>query len=203
LFPIVTWRSGLPFDIFARLADRFNPGAEGPSGAGDPTDVHANIVGPANTFDPRTVQNFGNGPGNFFFNPNSFSNAQCGDVNHPLATCTPGPTILPATSQVVANPALATYGTLPRNFFRGPSYANFDLAFSKTTVITERVKLEFRTEFFNIFNHANFLNPGVTNNGDGILAGGAPGTNINSSSFGEITGTYDPRIIQLALRLSF
>jgi hypothetical protein len=203
LFPIVTWRSGLPFDIFARLADRFNPGAEGPSGAGDPTNVHANIVGPVTTFDPRTVQNFGNGPGNFFFNPNSFSNAQCGDVNHPLATCTPGPTILPANSQVVANPALATYGTLPRNFFRGPSYANFDLAFSKTTVITERVKLEFRAEFFNIFNHANFLNPGVTNNGDGIFAGGAPGTNINSSSFGEITGTYDPRIIQLALRLSF
>jgi hypothetical protein len=203
LFPIVTWRSGLPFDVFARLADRFNPGAEGPSGAGDPTDVHANIVGPVNTFDPRTVQNFGSGPGNFFFNPNSLSSAQCGDVNHSIASCTPGPTILPANSQVVANPALATYGTLPRNFFRGPSYANFDLAFSKTTVVTERIKLEFRAEFFNILNHANFLNPGVTNNGDGIFAGGAPGTNINSSSFGEITGTYDPRIIQLALRLSF
>ncbi len=53
LFPIVTWRSGLPFDVFARLADRFNPGAEGPSGAGDPTDVHANIVGPVRSIHER------------------------------------------------------------------------------------------------------------------------------------------------------
>ena len=80
---------------------------------------------------------------------------------------------------------------------------NFDLAVSKTTAITERVKLEFRAEFFNIFNHANFLDPRVVNNGDGTFAGGASGTNINSSQFGQITGTYDPRIIQLALRLSF
>jgi hypothetical protein len=43
----------------------------------------------------------------------------------------------------------------------------------------------------------------VVNNGDGTLAAGAPGTNINSGNFGKITATYDPRIIQLALRLSF
>ena len=46
LFPIVTWHGGFPYDMFARLGDRFNPGAEGPSGAGDPYNVHANIVGP-------------------------------------------------------------------------------------------------------------------------------------------------------------
>jgi hypothetical protein len=203
LFPIVTWRSGLPFDIFARLPDRFNPGAEGPSGAGDPFDVHANVVGPTNTFDPHKVQDFGNGNGNYLFNPNSLSNAQCGDANHPLATCTPGPDILPANSQVVADPALATYGTLPRNFLRGTGYVNFDLAFAKTTPITEHLKLEFRAEFFNIFNHANFLNPNVINNGDGTLTSGAPGTNIDTLQFGQITGTYDPRIIQFGLRLAF
>jgi hypothetical protein len=203
LFPIVTWRSGLPFDIFARLPDRFNPGAEGPSGAGDPFDVHANIVGPIATFDPRSVHDFGGGSGNYLFDPNSFSNAQCGDANHPLATCTPGPDILPANSQVVADPSLATYGTLPRNFLRGTGYVNFDLAFSKTTAINERLKLEFRAEFFNIFNHANFLNPNVVNNGDGTLAGGAPGTNINSGNFGQVSGTYDPRIIQFGVRLAF
>ena len=203
LFPIVTWRTGLPMDIFARLPDRFVPGAEGPSGAGDPFDVFANVVGSLKTVDPHQARDFGNGPGNYIFDPNSFSNAQCGDDNNPIATCVPGPGIFPSNAQVVADPSLATYGTLARNFLRGPSYVNFDLAVSKTTAITERVKLEFRAEFFNIFNHANFLDPRVVNNGDGTFAGGASGTNINSSQFGQITGTYDPRIIQLALRLSF
>ena len=206
LFPIVTWHTGFPFDVFARLGDRFNPGAEGPSGAGDPTNVHANVVGSLNTFDPRVSQTFNGNTGNYYFNPNSLSNAQCQDPTASNPTpppCTPGPTVLPSNERVVANPSLATYGTLPRNFFRGPGYINFDLEFSKTTAITERLKLEFRSEFFNIFNHANFQNPGVNGNGN----------NINSSQFGQITSTGvgstaetidpQPRIIQIALRLSF
>jgi hypothetical protein len=111
--------------------------------------------------------------------------------------------VFPADSQVQADPTLATYGTLPRNYFRGPSYINFDMAFSKTTAITERVKLEFRAEFFNIFNHANFMNPGLINYGNGTFSGGAGGTNPNSGLFGQITSTFDPRIIQLAGRFSF
>jgi hypothetical protein len=206
LFPIVTWRTAFPFDIFARLADRNVPNAEGTSGAGDPGNTHANIVGATNTLNPRHDQDFGNGPASYWFNPNSFSNAQCGDSNNPLPGCTPSSAILPANSQVVANPALATYGTLPRNFLRGPGYINFDMAFSKTTALVgERLKLEFRAEFFNIFNHANFQNPG-----NPAVSGN--GTNPNSAQFGQITNTgsgagstADPqqRIIQLALRLSF
>ena len=208
LFPVVTWRTGLPFDVFATLGERFTYNAEGPSGAGDPGNAHANVVGPLNTLNPRKNQTFTNNnagttsSGNFYFNPGSLSNAQCGDTNDPLP-CTPGPGIFPADSQVQADPALATYGTLPRNFFRGPGYVNFDLAFSKTTDITERVKFEFRAEFFNLFNHANFTNPGIINNGNGTFAGGAGGNNPTSSLFGQITSTYDPRIIQLAGRLSF
>jgi outer membrane receptor protein involved in Fe transport len=205
LFPILTWHTGFPFDVFSRLGDRFNPGAEGPSGAGDPGNVHANVVGPLGTFDPRQSQTINGNAGNYYFNPNSLSAAQCGDANDPIATCVPGPGILPSNSQVVADPALATYGTLPRNFFRGPGYINFDMAFSKTTALTERLKLEFRAEFFNMFNHANFQNPGNP-------ASQGNGTNINSAQFGQITSTgvgfgnlYDPqpRIIQLAMRLSF
>jgi hypothetical protein len=174
LFPIVTWRTGFPFDVFAHLSDRFNPGAEGPSGAGDPYNVLANVVGPLNTLDPRAA-------GNLWFDPNSFSRERCGAVV--TATC------FPTNEQIVADPSLATYGTLPRNFMRGPGYVNFDLAFSKTTaLIGERSKLEFRAEFFNIFNHANFK---------------TPATNITSGQFGQLTSTYDPRIVQLALRLSF
>jgi hypothetical protein len=188
-FPIFTWHTGFPYDVFARLSDRFNPGAEGPSGAGDPANAHPDVVGTLanlHALNPRQTQDFGNGPGNYWFNPNALTDAT-----------------LPSNDQVVQDPSLATYGTLPRNYMRGPGYINFDMAFSKTTTITERTKLEFRAEFFNIFNHANFLNPGVTNNNNGTYFGGGSGTNINDPQFGQITSTYDPRIIQLALRLSF
>ena len=97
--------------------------------------------------------------------------------------------MLPSNDQVVANPSLATYGSLPRNFLRGPGLVNLDMTLSKTTaLIGDRSKVEFRAEFFNIFNHANFLNPV---------------TNINSSLFGQIVNTRDPRIIQLAVRFTF
>jgi len=190
-FPIVTWHTGFPYDVFARLGDRFVPGAEGPSGAGDPYNVHALVVGPTKTLNPRQAQTLGGNSGFFLVDPTSFSNNQCppnNDQNQP-PDCTPGPTMLPSNDQVVANPSLATYGGLPRNFLRGPGLVNMDLALSKTTaLIGERSKLEFRAEFFNIFNHANFINPV---------------TNINSAQFGQVTSTHDPRIIQLALRLEF
>jgi hypothetical protein len=82
---------------------------------------------------------------------------------------------------------VALYG-LPRNFFRGPGRTNLDLALAKTTSITERIAAEFRVEAFNIFNHTEFLNPD---------------TNPNSGTFGQILTTADPRIIQLALRITF
>jgi outer membrane receptor protein involved in Fe transport len=216
LFPIFTWHTGLPYDVFANLPEKFVPNAEGPSGAGDPLIAHANIT--TNTviqYNPGTAQTLTNpntatgtpgsatsSSGNFLFNPASLSNFQCGDLNNPFP-CTPGPSILPADSQVVANPSLATYGSLPRNFLRGTGYINLDLALSKTTAITERVKIEFRAEFFNIANHTNFLTPQVINNYQGTFTSGGSGANINSSLFGQVTSTYDPRIIQLALRLSF
>jgi outer membrane receptor protein involved in Fe transport len=206
LFPIITWHTGFPLDIFANLGDRFNPAAEGPSGAGDPTNIHANITGPTNTINPKTPSTFNGVTANYYFSPNSFSNLQCpspASIDPTQPPCVPGNDIFPSNAQVVANPALATYGTLPRNFLRGPGYINFDMAFSKTTAITERVKVEFRAEFFNLFNHANFLNPGVNNNGNGTFTGFGVGSDPNSSQFGQITSTYDPRIIQLALRLSF
>jgi Carboxypeptidase regulatory-like domain/TonB-dependent Receptor Plug Domain len=204
LSPIVTWYTGFPLDVFGQpdAGGGFtNPGV---SGAGDNSVVHANLTGqPITIFDPHGVQTLTgpSGPhtGNFYFNPAAFSNAQCGDANNPLATCVPSSSIYPATSQVVANPALRTYGSLPRNFFRGPGRTNLDMAFSKSTAITERVKLDIRADFFNIFNHAEFANPS---------------TSVSSRNFGRITRTGDPaaggnpadpkeRVIQLAARFSF
>lgn len=87
-----------------------------------------------------------------------------------------------------AQNALGTFGTAPRNLLRGPGYADFDLGLMKKFSVKERANVEFRAEFFNAFNHPNF---------------GNPGGNLNSGSFGEITSAGSPRIIQLALRLSF
>jgi hypothetical protein len=51
------------------------------------------------------------------------------------------------------------FGSLGRNALIGPDYRNFDFSVFKTTPITERIKLQMRAEFFNIFNHPNFASP--------------------------------------------
>ena len=79
-------------------------------------------------------------------------------------------------------------GNSNRRFFHGPGFNNWDLALHKNTRIGERMALEFRAELFNVFNHAQFTNP----RGD-----------INGSDFGQITNARDPRIGQMALKLSF
>jgi hypothetical protein len=84
------------------------------------------------------------------------------------------------------------YGTSPRNLLRGPGQKNVDLGIVKFVPITERQKVEFRTEFFNAFNLVNFANPIST------FATGAPGL------LGAITQTSTgPRVIQFALKYSF
>ena len=172
VYPILTYRAGLPIDIYAGLSrSRTRPG---PSAAGDPNMVRANLVGSSVTiYEPKAPQTFDNRTGNYYFSPANFSNAGLS------ATCTP----------CVTNPAIRTYGTLGRNAFHGPSRFNMDFAVAKTTpLVGERLRAEFRAEFFNIFNNAQFY---------------LPNTNISSTAFGQITNTYDPRILQFALRFTF
>jgi carboxypeptidase family protein/TonB-dependent receptor-like protein len=84
---------------------------------------------------------------------------------------------------------------------RTPGIRNFDFAVFKRTSITERVGLEFRTEFFNLFNHPYFAPPGTGFNG-------TP-TGPNNNGFGQITQTVQggvaspERLIQFALKLVF
>jgi hypothetical protein len=63
-----------------------------------------------------------------------------------------------------AAPPALQFGNLGRNFPQvfGPGFDNVDFSVLKTTRLTERLKIEFRTEFFNIFNHPNFGQPGLT-----------------------------------------
>jgi len=82
-----------------------------------------------------------------------------------------------------------------RNSERGPGFTQWDASFSKTTSITESLKIQFRGELFNILNHPNFSNP------DGFLTD----TNFgqSTSTIGNHVGTGTSRQAQLVLKLLF
>jgi hypothetical protein len=188
---MLSWRTGFPLDVFADLPAIYDFTSPGPSGAGDPSLVRANLIAPYQAVDPGKNSRYRGISGNFWFNPSSFSNAQCqsGSFFPSSNSCVSGPGVFPNDLQVLANPALRTYGTLPRNFFRGPTRTNLDLAISKRTPLhREKLSLEARVELFNALNHTQFSDPN---------------TNINDYFFGQITDTANPRIIQLGLRLIF
>jgi len=168
LFPILIAQSGLPYDVNAGLfVDGVSPG---PSGAGDQNLVRPDWYGgPIHYLDPHQ-------PGNLFFDPSGLSAPAC--------------YLLPGPPGTAAGCPTSTYGSLPRNFFRGPGRVNLDLSLEKKTALTERVDLAFRIEFFNILNHTEWETPSVS-------------TPFGSPQLGQITQTYDPRIGQLALRLTF
>ncbi|HXU78038.1 MAG TPA: hypothetical protein VN794_15805, partial [Methylomirabilota bacterium] len=76
---------------------------------------------------------------------------------------------------------------------------NWDISILKTTRVTEKQTVQFRTEFFNAFNHAQFNNP---NSNGGFLTNSIP--DRSSGSFGQITTTsVNPRVIQFALKYIF
>jgi len=92
------------------------------------------------------------------------------------------------------------FGTSGIGEITGPNQNNWDIALIKRTSFTERVNLDFRAEFFNAFNHPQFANPDL----DAGLSAPELGLVAPNPNFGRITGpSTNPRIIQLALKLSF
>ena len=79
-------------------------------------------------------------------------------------------------------------GTLGRNTFFGPGVATVDFSLFKKIPFNERFALQFRAEFFNLFNRVNLYQPVA---------------NLASRNFGLSTQAFDPRVIQFGLRLSF
>ncbi len=116
--------------------------------------------------------------------------------------CEVGSTTTP-TGCIPLPGVLALGGTAPTQI-EGPGFRRLDLSLFKNFQVTERTRLEFRSEFFNIFNHPNFNYPGFGGNGVVAVSGS---TNFNDSTFGEIGSTrdnpYDSREIQFALKLYF
>ena len=89
-----------------------------------------------------------------------------------------------------SNPSVGQFGNTRPFSVHGPGFKNIDLSLFKTFPITDRMRTEFRAEFFNAFNHANFNHPNSSISDPG--------------SFGKVYSTVnDPREIQLALKLYF
>ena len=133
--------------------------------------------------------------------PNAGGSSSWNNGNRPNLT---GPISYPKTVSAWFNPAsfaapaCATgpdcWGNLGFDALRGPGRDNWNLSIIKTFAFTERFKLQFRADSFNVWNHTQFK--GDANNGGMSLALGA-------SNFGAITGAFDPRVFQLALKLFF
>jgi hypothetical protein len=87
----------------------------------------------------------------------------------------------------VAN-SIGTFGDAGHLSLRGPGYFDVDVAVARGFRFRERLTLQVRGEAFNALNHPNF---------------GAPNGNISSSTFGQITGAFDPRILQGSMKLVF
>ena len=92
-------------------------------------------------------------------------------------------------------PAAGTYGNLGRDTLIGPGLSNVDFGLVKNTAVREHMNLEFRAEFFNLLNRANFTNPAASL----FLSTGGRNTNA-----GKITLTsVDNREIQFGMKLTF
>jgi Carboxypeptidase regulatory-like domain/TonB dependent receptor len=172
---IVTFQKGQPLTFFS------NSNSSEQDNFLDRPDVVSKIT----HLNPRTFVsggipadcNFGApSDGEYWIDPTSLVCSACPNAD---PTCSqPGDVGVP----------LFTFGTYPRNAIRGPGINNFDLSLIKRTKITESKSLEFRSEFFNAFNHTQFL---TVNNSGG------------SATFGQVTSDRSPRLIQFALKFYY
>lgn len=130
--------------------------------------------------------------------PNHASYASC--IGNPYTGATTSPAQITGTGATgfylnpaaFAIPAFGTFGTCAPRAFHGPGIETLDASVFKIFALTERFKLEFRSEFFNTLNHANFTNPSSSF------------TTSSLGSFGKVFNTTtDPREIQFGLKLYY
>jgi hypothetical protein len=192
---VTQFQTGIPFSIT-------EPTDRSLSGAG--SDRPDFLGGEVQFFDPRnTLTTLG--PGGSTGNPNTtpgpnhYFNAVCANTSTLVPTapsqvnaaCPAGGNPFfrrVGTSALTAATGSGRFGNMGRNVFHGPGINNWDFSILKRTKVTELQEIEFRAEYFNLFNHTQFLNPSG---------------NVGSANFGRVTTTRDPRLIQFALKYKF
>ncbi len=187
----VFWHSGIPFSVLSTPYSSNGNGIVNGSGPqfasvvpGAPLYEHNPIPG---VTQPGTVQ---------WLNPDAFVST----VDPSTGACFGGD-----------SPRSCQFGSLGRNALRGPNFAWSDFYLTKSFPLTERVRLRFDTQFFNVFNHPNFGLPSM------VLAG-IPGKPSTQTGFGALAyttspptgllgvglgGDSTPRMIAFQLRLDF
>ena len=177
---IITAMSGQPIDIADSAAGSFYFGVS--SGLARPSWAPG-----ANRASATT-----NVPPGYFFNPYAF-------VRPVVQTGQP----IPSSNGVAFAGAQGTdIGNVGRNVLRGPRQTNVDFSVIKRFPFGEAKSVEFRAEFFNLFNQVNLANP--NSNLNAAVVNSNTGQIIDPGDFGRITATSNnPRLIQFALKLNF
>jgi Carboxypeptidase regulatory-like domain len=160
---IYTFQSGFPILINNCNDSELEGSIQGFECPGKP-----NLIGNFTTQNPRAT--------GFVFNPNQFDNT----IYDPSSGPNTDPTAI----------TLGTFGNTPRTLCCNPPINNFDFGIFKDTPVGEKMRLEFRTEIFNIFNHAQFYSVDGNSGNQG-------------TTFGQPQKVHDPRLIQFALKLLF
>jgi hypothetical protein len=161
---IVTYQSGLPFGV----TDSTAGGAFGYTGGLNTATLSGQCTSLSQFYTTGSIQN----------RLNAYLNAGC------FATRAPD---VPNA----AGSGATALGNVPRNAFRGPFQQNWDFSVTKRFTLMEKHAFQFRTEFFNLWNHPVFRFPSAVNIG-------------TPTTFGQITETAVPaRLIQFGLRYEF
>ncbi|MGA2184336.1 MAG: hypothetical protein ABSH47_15035 [Bryobacteraceae bacterium] len=177
----------LPFGKGRKCGSSMNPVFDAVVGGWELNGINtANTGTPLNVFYAPSTANDVTGlandyRGQAFLRPNVSGGATSQSPSQWINTYFAGYTF---TIPSASNP----FGNLGRNAFRAPNFEQWDLAVDKSFHVTERVGLQFRSEFFNVMNHTNF---------------GVPDTKTTDAAFGTIRSTYPPRQIQFGLKATF
>jgi hypothetical protein len=161
----------------------------------------------ANQVSPMLTQNW---RGENLYRPNLIPGAHYTQGKIKLASgyvqyVNPNALTLPSTyvGNLAANGPSSPFGSLPKNFGRTMPFYETDLDLNKKfNTPIERVKVEFRSELYNIFNHTNLYLPGGS--GGGTVSGTDNNTSApTSTGGGQMTGTFEPRIVQFGLKIIY
>jgi hypothetical protein len=182
---IATAMSGLPIDVVDGGAATFYLGQGG--GGARPNWAPGATTGSATS----------NVPPGYFFNPSAFA--------RPIVLAGQ---MIPSSKETATAGANGTdFGNVGRNVLRGPRQTNVDFSVIRRFRIDESKNIEFRAEFFNLFNQVNLSNPisnlnAVTSSGGSLDP--ATGRIINPGDFGRIiSASNNPRLIQFALKFNY